>query len=92
MLARAEARGLFVARLGTEGWFAVHALVRSALLAELGRRAPTRLTEQHARAARWFEDAGEVPAALEHWLLAGRHREALRLLAIKHAELYDSGR
>ena len=92
LLARAEARGLFVARLGTEGWFAVHALVRSALLADLGRRAPTRLTEQHARAARWFEDAGEVPAALEHWLLAGRHREALRLLAIKHAELYDSGR
>ena len=92
LLARAEARGLFVARLGTEGWFAVHSLVRSALLAELGRRSPTRLAEQHARAARWFEDAGEVPAALEHWLLAGRHREALRLLAIKHAELYDTGR
>jgi LuxR family maltose regulon positive regulatory protein len=92
LIARAEARGLFVARLGTEGWFAVHSLVRSALLAELGRRAPKRLTEQHARAARWFEDAGEVPAALEHWLLADRHREALRLLAIKHAELYDSGR
>jgi LuxR family maltose regulon positive regulatory protein len=92
LIARAETRGLFVARLGTEGWFAVHSLVRSALLAELGRRAPKRLTEQHARAARWFEDAGEVPAALEHWLLADRHREALRLLAIKHAELYDSGR
>jgi LuxR family maltose regulon positive regulatory protein len=92
LLARAEARGLFVTRLGPEGWFTVHALVRSALLAELGRRAPKRLTEQHARAARWFEDAGEVPAALEHWLLADRHREALRLLAIKHAELYDSGR
>jgi ATP/maltotriose-dependent transcriptional regulator MalT len=92
LIARAEARGLFVARLGPDGWFAVHSLVRSALLAELGRRAPTRLTEQHARAARWFDDAGDVPAALEHWLLADRHRDALRLLAIKHAELYDSGR
>jgi LuxR family maltose regulon positive regulatory protein len=92
LLARAEARGLFVARLGPEGWFAVHSLVRSALLAELGRRSPTRLTEQHARAARWFEDAGEVPAALEHWLVADRHRDALRLLAAEHAELYDSGR
>jgi LuxR family transcriptional regulator, maltose regulon positive regulatory protein len=92
LLARAEARGLFVARLGPEGWFAVHSLVRSALLAELRRRSPTRLLEQHARAAQWFEDAGEIPAALEHWLLAGRRRDALRLLAIKHTELYDSGR
>jgi LuxR family transcriptional regulator, maltose regulon positive regulatory protein len=92
LLARAEARGLFVTRLGTEGWFSVHSLVRSALLAELGRRSPVRLVEQHARAARWFEDAGEVPAALEHWLLAGRGRDALRLLAMKHAELYDNGR
>jgi ATP/maltotriose-dependent transcriptional regulator MalT len=92
LLARAEARGLFVTRLGTEGWFSVHSLVRSALLAELGRRSPVRLVEQHARAARWFEDAGEAPAALEHWLLAGRGRDALRLLAMKHAELYDNGR
>jgi LuxR family transcriptional regulator, maltose regulon positive regulatory protein len=92
LLARAEARGLFVARLGPEGWFAVHSLVRAALLAELRRRSPTRLLEQHARAAQWFEDAGEIPAALEHWLLAGRRRDALRLLAIKHTELYDSGR
>jgi LuxR family maltose regulon positive regulatory protein len=92
LLARAEARGLFVARLGPEGWFAVHSLVRTVLLAELRRRAPTRITEQHARAARWFEDAGQIPTALEHWLLADRHREALRLLAINHAELYDSGR
>jgi LuxR family maltose regulon positive regulatory protein len=92
LLARAEARGLFVARLGTEGWFTVHSLVRSALLADLGRRSPTRLVEQHARAAHWLEDAREVPAALEHWLLAGRHRDALRLLAMEHAELYDTGR
>ena len=92
LLARAEARGLFVSRLGTEGWFSVHSLVRSALLAELGRRSPVRLVEQHARAARWFEDAGEVPAALEHWLLAGRGRDALRLLAMRQAELYDNGR
>ncbi len=91
LLALAEARGLFVARLGLEGWFAVHSLVRSALLAELWRRSPTRLVEQHVRAAQWFEDAGQVPVALEHWLLADRRRDALRLLAFKHTELYDSG-
>ena len=49
------------------------------------------LVERHARAARWFEDAGEVPTALEHWLLAQRPREALRLLAAEHGMLYDRG-
>ena len=70
----------------------MHSLVRSVLLADLRRRSPSRLAEQHARAARWFQDAGEVPTALEHWLQAGRPRDALRLLAASHAELYDSGR
>jgi LuxR family transcriptional regulator, maltose regulon positive regulatory protein len=71
----------------------VHSLVRSALLAELGRRsAVARVAEQHVRAARWFEDEGEVPAALDHWLLAGRPADALRLLAVSVADLYDSGR
>jgi LuxR family maltose regulon positive regulatory protein len=58
----------------------------------LARCSPSRVTDQHARAARWFEDEGEVAAALEHWVHAGRPRDALRLLAARHAELYDSGR
>ena len=91
LLERAEARGLFVNRIGVEGWFAVHALVRAGLLAELTRRSPSLLDERHARAARWFEDAGEVPTALEHWLLAQRPRDVLRLLAAEHGRLYDLG-
>jgi LuxR family transcriptional regulator, maltose regulon positive regulatory protein len=92
LLLRAEARGLFVTRVGTGGWFEVHALARAALKAELGNRAPSRLAEQHARAAKWFEGAGEVPLALEHWLLAGRSRDALRVLAATAADLYENGR
>ena len=92
LLLQAEAQGLFVSRLGQVGWFELHALVRRALLAELERSAPQRLAERHARAARWFRDAGETPKALDHWLAAGRTRDALRLLAATHAELYDSGR
>ena len=92
LLLRAEARGLFVTRVAAEGWFEIHALARAALRAELASRSPVRLAEQHARAARWFEDAGEIPQALEHWLDAGRSREALRLLAASAADLYDSGR
>ena len=92
LLLRAEAQGLFVSRLGHSGWFELHALVRRTLLDELERNAPQRLAERHARAARWFQDNGETPKALDHWLAAGRTRDALRLLGASHSELYDSGR
>ena len=92
LLRRADARGLFVTRVGTDGWFIVHSLVRAALLAELARRPHDQLVAQHARAARWFEDAGEFAAALDHWLQAERPRDALRLLAATHPQLYDTGR
>ena len=92
LLLRAEQRGLFVTRLGPEGWFEIHSLVRAALTGELGSRSASQLAAQHARAAQWFEQADEVPLALEHWLRAHRPRDALRLLAAESAELYDSGR
>ncbi len=92
LVLRARARGLFVTRLGTEGWVEVHSLVRGVLIAELRNRDPQQLAELHTRAARWFEDAGEVVPALEHWLAADRPRDALRLLAAKNAELYDTAR
>ena len=89
---QAEARGLFVSRLDVEGWSEVHSLIRGALVDELARRSPGRLDELHVTAATWFEGMGETPLALEHWLLANRPREALRLLAARTAELYDRGR
>jgi LuxR family transcriptional regulator, maltose regulon positive regulatory protein len=92
LLARAEARGLFVTQVVPEGWFEVHSLVRDALLSELATSSPQRLAELHASAARWFQDSGEVVLALEHLLLAGQARSALRLLAANQAELYDTGR
>ncbi|WP_116948963.1 helix-turn-helix transcriptional regulator [Jiangella endophytica] len=90
LLLQAEERGLFVTRIDA-GWFEMHALVREVLVAQLARRSPERLATRHARAARWFADADEVPLALEHWLRAGLPREALRLLAVKNLELYDTG-
>lgn len=91
LLRDAEARGLFVSRLGGDGWYELHALAAAALTTELRRRAPTELAALHARAARWFEQAGEVPTALGHWLAGGRPRDALRLLAAEGANLYDNG-
>jgi LuxR family transcriptional regulator, maltose regulon positive regulatory protein len=92
LLTGAEERGLFVSRLDSRGWFEIHSLVRAALVAELGSRSEDRLAEQHVRAAQWLEQVGEVPLALEHLLLAGRPRQALRLLAATHDEMSDSGR
>lgn len=91
LLLRAEVRGLFVSRLGPDGWFQVHALVRGALMSELARTSPGTIGRQHARAARWFEAADEVALAVEHWLLADQPRSALRLLAANQHRLCDTG-
>jgi ATP/maltotriose-dependent transcriptional regulator MalT len=92
MLSLAEARGLFVSQIDPSGRYVVHSLVREVLLAELARGSPDRLTRQHIRAARWYQETGLIPLALEHWLLGGRPRDALHLLAAHVATLYDSGR
>lgn len=92
LLREAEERGLFVTRLGPSGWFEVHGVVRHELLVEARRRSPERVTAMYERAALWFEDAGDVATALEHWILADRPRQALRLLAERVGDLYDWGR
>jgi|GEM_PF-1599836 len=92
LLALAEERGLFAARIEPSGTYEMHALVREALVALLRERSPDRVADLHRRAARWFEDDGQPVVALEHLLSAGEHRDALRLLASCVSDLYDSGR
>jgi LuxR family maltose regulon positive regulatory protein len=92
LLSLAEQRGLFVTAVDPAGWFEIHALARSALEAELRRRSPERLLEQHLRAARWFEEAENIPLALTHLLLADHPLDAMRLLAARQSELHDTGR
>ena len=91
-LALAEARGLFVSRVGPSGRYTIHSLIREVLLGELARASPGRLTRQHVRAARWYQETGHVPRGLEHWLLSGHPRDALHLLAAHVTSLYDGGR
>jgi LuxR family maltose regulon positive regulatory protein len=92
LLARGEARGLFITRLDASGWYQIHPLIREVLLRDLERRSAAGMEEQHGLAARWFEESDHITLALEHWLLAHRYRDALRLLAAHTATLYDSGR
>ena len=92
LLRMAEGRGLFVTRVGTTGWFELHAPVREVLYADLTARAPAELAGFHEHAARWLEEADEAVEALDQWIMAERPGEALRLLATTHAQLYDRGR
>lgn len=91
LLETARSRGLLVTRLATDT-YRVHDLVRAALLREVERRAPDRTNELHAEAAAWCQDEGELVLAIEHWLAAGRTRDALRQLAMSSGPLYDAGR
>ena len=91
LLRTAEAHGLFLTRVGTSGWFELHAPVRGALHADLAARAPAELARFHEHAARWLEEADEPVEALDQWIMAGQPGDALRLLATTHAELYDRG-
>ena len=90
LLLRAYERDLFVSRRG-RGWYELHSLVRDVLLAQLDED-PERAGELQARAAAYFEGDRDFPTALDHWLKAGRHRDALRLLSEVHLALYDAGR
>ena len=90
LLRRAFERDLFLSRRGGD-WYELHPLVREVLLAQLGED-PARARALHARAAADSEADGEFADALAHLALAGRHREALRLLSAVHLALYDAGR
>lgn len=90
-LARAEERGLFLTRIEPSGAFEMHALVREVLHSLLTKRSPERLAQLHGWAAGWHEAHGQSVSALEHWLHAGRPREALRLLAAEVVALSDGG-
>jgi len=90
-LAQAEARGLFLTRIEPSGAFEMHALVRDVLRSLVAKRSPERLTQLHGWAAGWHEAHAQSVSALEHWLRAGRPREALRLLAAEVVALSDGG-
>ena len=92
LLEDAADRGLFLSRLAQPGWYALHSLVRDLVHRELGDHRPELLAEMHARAARWFDDAGEAALAVRHWLAADQPREALRAIAFHNGVLYDQGR
>ena len=89
-LRRAFERDLFLSRVDGD-WYELHPLVREVLGAQLDED-PSRARKLHARAAANSQADGEFADALEHLALAGRHRDALRLLSEVHLSLHDAGR
>ena len=91
LLSTAEDRGLFISRVGSHGEYRIHPAVREALLTARERTGARRVTICRERAARWYERAGDTIPALEQYLLADDHQNALRLLSEQHLQLYDAG-
>ncbi len=56
---------------GESEWYSYHPLLRQALQAELHAETPALVPELHARAAAWFEAAGQYEQAIDHAYLAG---------------------
>jgi LuxR family maltose regulon positive regulatory protein len=52
-------------------WYRYHHLLREMLRFELQRREPELEPELHRRASRWYEEHGEVDAAISHAIAAG---------------------
>jgi LuxR family maltose regulon positive regulatory protein len=61
-------------------WYRYHHLFGELLRHELERREPERSAELHARAGRWFLDAGMVSEAIGHLTAAGELDEASELI------------
>lgn len=70
-------------------WFRRHQLWAEMLLAELRRRNRGEELTQHRRAARWFEQEGDIDSALDHARAAGDYRFAAATIC-KHLVPYLS--
>ena len=62
------------------GCYYAHPLFRELLRAQLAYESPDLLPELHARAGRWFAEAGLVGQAVSHLAAAGRWDEVARLV------------
>lgn len=86
-LAEVELAGLFVVPLGGEGeWYRYHHLFAELLRFRIRARQPERLEELHRQASEWFEQDGDIAAALEH---AGHMSDQTRLLEVLDGHVMD---
>lgn len=89
MLRAAEAAGLFLVPLDNERRsYRFHQLFRDLLRAELHTADRNRAAALHRRAARWYEDRGELTAAMQHSMSGGDVQHAFEVLHEHLLEAY----
>jgi len=83
MLERLQRRNLLVRAGDRDGeWFRYHRLLRQELQAELRSESHDLVTALHERAAVWFEENGDLEAAIDHAYL-GEDRERFGRLVLE---------
>jgi LuxR family maltose regulon positive regulatory protein len=81
LLAHLEAANLFVIPLDEERrWYRYHHLFASLLHNQLTRSQPELIPELNRRASRWYEENGDIQAAVEHALQASDLTQAAHLI------------
>ena len=92
VLADLERSNLFVSVDDTGEWYQLHHLFAEALRLELARTRPGIVPGLHLRAARWFEDAGDLEPATAHAIASRDLEAAARLVALQAQEFASIGR
>ena len=83
ILERLERSNLFVVPLDNERrWYRYHHLFTDLLRQRLQRAQPELVPELHRRASTWYEQIGQVPAAIDHALLAMDLERAVQLVEL----------
>lgn len=81
LLAHLEAANLFVIPLDEERrWYRYHHLFSDLLRNQLARSQPELIPELHRRASRWYEENGDIQAAVHHALQDTDLTQAARLI------------
>jgi LuxR family maltose regulon positive regulatory protein len=76
-----ERSGLFIEPLDAQRvWYRYHRIFAEILHLRLAKQNPEELPQLHRKAAAWLETAGLRAEAIEHFLAAGEHEQALPLI------------
>jgi LuxR family maltose regulon positive regulatory protein len=93
LLAELEQTNLFLIPLDNHRqWYRYHHLFGQLLGLELAEQEPELVRVLHRRAAAWYQDAGDVEAAIHHAAAAGEFAQAGALIAHNWVSYYRRGR
>jgi LuxR family maltose regulon positive regulatory protein len=85
-----EDRNLFVTRLEGE-WYRYHHLFHEYLQQRLRSQEESRWLQLHRLAAGWFEAQGQPEEVVHHYLIAGSHAEAARVMEEAARDVFLAG-